>query len=190
MSTGTIKWYDAEKGFGFVAQDNGEPDLFLHHSVVGSEMLAEGDKVEFTVGFGPKGARAETLRVIERSGNPPRASRSSFDSGDRSYGSSYGGERYGNRGGFGGGGFSSVRASERAANVDPSSLPQGTGVIRNFDKIKGFGFITRDDGGDDIFFHQSVIQGGTPRSGERVEYRLGQGPKGPRAEQVRANGGS
>jgi CspA family cold shock protein len=55
---------------------------------------------------------------------------------------------------------------------------------------KGYGFIAPDDGTPDVFFHQSVIQAGGYRSlqdNQRVEYTVTQGPKGPRAEQVRPN---
>lgn len=181
MATGTIKWYDGEKGFGFIAQENGGDDLFVHHSVVNGEVLAEGDKVEFTIGQGAKGARAESLRVISRSGNAPRARRTSYDDGDRSYGGgSYGDRSYGS----GGGRDYGFDRSPRFTQVDASTLPSRTGVVRNFDRLKGFGFITQDQGGDDVFFHQSVIDGEAPRSGDRVEFKLGQGAKGPRAERV------
>ena len=65
MSQGTIKKLVADKGFGFIAGDNGE--LFFHHSAVenGSfESLHEGQAVEFSEGRGPKGPRAETVRAV------------------------------------------------------------------------------------------------------------------------------
>lgn len=65
MSQGTIKKLVADKGFGFIAGDNGE--LFFHHSSVEGvtfEELKEGQNVEFTEGQGPKGPRAEGVRVI------------------------------------------------------------------------------------------------------------------------------
>jgi len=66
MPQGVIKKLISEKGFGFIAGDDGE--LFFHHSAVegGSfEMLQEGQTVEFAVGSGPKGPRAESVRVVD-----------------------------------------------------------------------------------------------------------------------------
>lgn len=58
MSTGTVKWFNSEKGFGFIAPDDGGKDLFVHHSeiqVSGYASLDEGQKVSFEVGEGQKG---------------------------------------------------------------------------------------------------------------------------------------
>ena len=66
MSQGTIKKLVSEKGFGFIAGDNGE--LFFHHSAVEGvafETLREGQSVEYTEGRGPKGPRAESVRVVD-----------------------------------------------------------------------------------------------------------------------------
>ncbi|NJM95265.1 MAG: cold-shock protein [Acaryochloridaceae cyanobacterium CSU_5_19] len=54
MAKGKVKWFDAQKGYGFIEQESGG-DLFVHHSEVGSEALAEGQSVEFEVGEGRKG---------------------------------------------------------------------------------------------------------------------------------------
>ncbi len=65
MSQGTIKKLVADKGFGFIEGDNGE--LFFHHSAVEGcsfEALQEGQSVEFSEGRGPKGPRAEAVRVV------------------------------------------------------------------------------------------------------------------------------
>jgi CspA family cold shock protein len=75
LATGAVKWYDPDKGFGFIARDGGGDDVFVHHSAAGPDGLAEGDRVEFRIGAGPKGARAEQLRVLERSGIAPRPRR-------------------------------------------------------------------------------------------------------------------
>ena len=66
MATGTVKWFNAEKGFGFIARE-GEPDVFVHWSAIQSEgyrTLDEGQKVEFDVGPGRKGEEAQNVRVV------------------------------------------------------------------------------------------------------------------------------
>ncbi|MFL1387600.1 cold-shock protein [Pseudomonas tritici] len=66
MATGTVKWFNAEKGFGFITQDGGD-DVFVHYSAIKSEgykTLEEHQKVEFEVTQGPKGAQAENVRVL------------------------------------------------------------------------------------------------------------------------------
>jgi len=64
MATGTVKWFDESKGFGFIAQDSGEGDVFVHFSAIqgsGFRTLAEGQKVTFDVQQGPKGPQAANV---------------------------------------------------------------------------------------------------------------------------------
>jgi cold shock protein len=66
MATGTVKWFNDSKGFGFIAQEGGE-DVFCHHTAIQSDgfrTLAEGQRVEFDVKRGPKGLQAENVRVV------------------------------------------------------------------------------------------------------------------------------
>ena len=66
MATGTVKWFNPEKGFGFISQTDG-PDVFVHFSAIegeGYRNLDENDKVEFDVTSGPKGANASNVRRI------------------------------------------------------------------------------------------------------------------------------
>ncbi|MGR0319370.1 cold-shock protein [Agromyces sp. GXQ0307] len=67
MATGTVKWFNAEKGFGFIAPADGSPDVFAHFSAItgsGYRSLEEGQNVEFDVVQGQKGLQAENIRAI------------------------------------------------------------------------------------------------------------------------------
>jgi CspA family cold shock protein len=67
LATGTVKWFNAEKGFGFIAPDDGSADVFVHYSEIqskGFRSLEENQKVEFEVGQGQKGPQAQQVRPI------------------------------------------------------------------------------------------------------------------------------
>lgn len=66
MTTGTVKWFNPEKGFGFISQEGGE-DVFVHFSAIagdGYRNLDENDKVEFEITSGPKGPNAANVRRV------------------------------------------------------------------------------------------------------------------------------
>ena len=67
MSTGTVKWFNDAKGYGFITPDDGGKDLFAHHSAIqsnGFRSLKDGQKVEFELATGPKGPQATNIKPM------------------------------------------------------------------------------------------------------------------------------
>ncbi|WP_181766884.1 cold-shock protein [Streptomyces albidus (ex Kaewkla and Franco 2022)] len=67
MAQGTVKWFNAEKGYGFIAQEDGGPDVFVHYSSINGEgyrSLQDTQRVEFEIAEGRKGPQAEGVRII------------------------------------------------------------------------------------------------------------------------------
>ena len=67
MAEGTVKWFNADKGYGFIAPDDGSADVFVHFSAIqadGYRSLQENQRVEFSVGQGTRGPRAEQVRPL------------------------------------------------------------------------------------------------------------------------------
>jgi CspA family cold shock protein len=156
--TGVVKFFNGQKGFGFVVRDDGGEDVFVHISAVeqaGLTGLAEGQPLGFTLV--DRGGRisatelkieGEPLPVEDR--GPPR---------DRDA------PRDGARGGAGGAGGPQRQLTGEKA----------TGTVNFFNAMKGFGFIQRDDGQPDAFVHISAVErAGMPtlNEGDRLEFEL------------------
>ena len=150
---GVVKFFNGQKGFGFIVRDDGGEDVFVHISAVeqaGLTGLAEGQPLEFTLVDRGGRISATNLRI---EGEPlPVTERAPRD------------DRDGPRGGGGGGGPQRQLTGEKA---------QGT--VKFFNAMKGFGFIQRDDGQPDAFVHISAVERAGLSSlneGDRVEFEL------------------
>ena len=83
MATGTVKWFNSRKGYGFITPDEGENDVFVHYSAISVEnnefaKLNENDKVTFDVSEGQKGLEAQNVVVTERAPFQPRERRDRY----------------------------------------------------------------------------------------------------------------
>lgn len=153
---GTVSWYDADKGFGFVVPDSGGEDVFVHVSALarGQTELAEGERVTYDVAAGQKGPQARNVQLVRRSA--PGGAKAAPDRG---------------------------RSGRPAPSRDP--VRSGEGIVARYDADRGFGFIAPDAGGADLFVHVSVVRGTEPlHEGARVRYKVRQSDRGPQADGV------
>ena len=154
---GTVSWYDADKGFGFIAPESGGPDVFVHVRALsdGLPELFEGDRVTFDIVVSEKGPQARDVRLARSSTSRGAPARSAT------------------RG----------RSGHREASGVPAR--GGEGVVARYDAERGFGFIAPDAGGADLFVHVSVLRGAEAlHEGDRVRYQVRQSDRGPQADRV------
>ncbi|ARK04409.1 cold-shock protein [Cellulosimicrobium sp. TH-20] len=159
---GTVSWYDDVKGFGFVAPDGGGDDVFVHVSALGRGLteLAEGARVTYDVVEGDKGPNARNVQLVGGSGRP---------GSDR-------GRPGADRGRPG---------ADRGRPASGGRVRGGEGTVARYDADRGFGFITPDAGGEDLFVHVSVVRGGEElEEGDRVRFKIRQSDRGPQADGV------
>lgn len=172
----TVKWFNPEKGFGFVELSDGSGDVFLHARALeaaGQESVPPGSKLSVRVGQGQKGRQVTEVLEVDTStaeAAPPRRERAPGGFGGGAPRS----------GGFGGGAGGGPRA--------PSGpTEERVGTVKWYNPEKGFGFIAVEGGGKDVFVHVTVVSrsGLSDLSeGQRVVVQVGQGPKGPEARGI------
>lgn len=125
----TVKWYNLEKGYGFLISDDGSPDIFMHFSTLdgaGCRHVEAGDRIVCDIG--PRGDGQQVLRIVEVKLGL-RKSLAQSDSSD-----------------------------PQSSSYDLENLEEIEGEVKWFNPSKGFGFICPDDGGKDIFLHASVLR--------------------------------
>ncbi|MBE7220027.1 MAG: cold-shock protein [Caulobacteraceae bacterium] len=175
MATGTVKWFNSAKGFGFIEPEDGGGDVFVHVSAIeraGLNGLNEGEKVNYEITTDRRTGKASADNLESLGGGTPGGSRPP----PRERGG-FGGGGYGDRGGgYGGGGGGFDRGPRGGGGFQdrgPVSGDPGEGVVKWFNSTKGFGFIQPDQGGQDIFVHISAVERAGLRGlneGQRVSY--------------------
>ena len=158
-----VKWFKADKGYGFVELANGQGDAFLHANALhasGHDSVPAGAKLKVLVGAGAKGAQVTRVMEVDTAGVVERPQRSFSDGPGRG------------------------EPRPRRVAPDPSTAVALGGTVKWFDDTKGFGFVASDDGGKDVFVHISILgPSGISRltEGQHVNMRVVDTPKGREA---------
>ncbi len=148
MANGTVKFFNTSKGFGFIAPDDGGPDVFVHVSALeraGIRGLNEGDLVSFEVEEDRRSGKVSATNLqVTGAGSGSSGRSSQRPRGD-----------YGTQGGY-----RSQRDDQRSSGGGRGtgqSAGSSRGVVKWFNPTKGFGFIEQD-GGEDVFVHISAVE--------------------------------
>lgn len=124
-----VKWYNPEKGYGFLVPDDESADIFMHFSVLdaaGCRRVEEGDRIVCEIGPGRRGRQVLRVLEVKFAGREPR--------------------------------YSPTSIGPRSPMFDPETLEELEGEVKWFNPLKGFGFVYPDDGGRDVFLHASVLR--------------------------------
>ena len=174
----TVKWFNPEKGFGFVALSDGSGDAFLHANTLnqaGHNAISPGASLRVRIGQGQKGRQVSEVLSVDESTATPTASRSASP-------------RPPIGGAMAAGAASFAGAPRRGAPVGPSVEMQGT--VKWYNSTKGFGFVAPSEGGKDVFVHASALQrAGVVQlaEGQTIWMEVVQGAKGPEAASIRVD---
>jgi cold shock CspA family protein len=150
MSTGIVKRWNAEKGFGFIGPSGGGEDLFVHATdlTAGEGSVNEGDSVSYTEKYDERKGKYRAVEVAFLAAGVGKGS-----------------------GGFGkGGGKGKGKGGGRSAGSTPG-VP-ASGILMRWNEAKGYGFIKPDDDGEDVFCHVSALANGqgSIAEGEEVQF--------------------
>jgi cold shock protein len=160
----TVKWFNADKGYGFVALTDGSGDVFLHVNTLqaaGVQTVNPGATLRVRVGQGQKGRQVDQVVSVDESTATAAPRRSPYQ--QRPPRGSDGPPR---------------------RQVDLSTAVEMTGTVKWYNADKGFGFITPQSGGKDVFVHATVLERaglGPLQEGQTVRMGVVQGAKGPEA---------
>jgi cold shock CspA family protein len=180
QGTGTVKWYNPEKAYGFIATEDGQ-EFFVHRNGIadGRPWLIDGQGVAFTIRQGMKGSEAAEVRVTQDvEGVPPGRQRfyESDRSGDGGGGGSYGGD---------GGGYRSA-APRRPREAYAGPLPSGAvpAKVMRIDPSGRFLFAHVASVGDDVYVHSSLFAGMHLQPGDEIDVIVERSDRGLRARSI------
>ena len=158
----TVKWFNPEKGFGFVELADGSGDVFLHIAALeaaGHSAVDQGAKLSVQVGAGQKGRQVTAVLALDASA----AAASHREARP------------------------SPRTRSRQERPDAATASTLEGTVKWYNAQKGFGFAACDDGGKDVFVHASVLEAAGIRmlvEGQRLEMQVVRAPKGREAVSI------